>query len=334
MKNILLIYTGGTFGMVPVEPTKTLVPTTIQNHILGILPEIKKIANIELQVPFNLDSSNIQIYHWQELASLISQNYQDFDGFVIVHGTDTMIYTATALSFMLRNLSKPIILTGSQRPLAEIRSDARGNLINSLELATHPIPEVCIFFGTYLFRGNRTVKISNTHYNAFASPNFSPLAEVGLDITLSPNALLPGQELRFDPQLKESVICFRFFPGLLSSNLQYLVNSPIQAVIIEAVGSGNLASKENSMIPWIKEMTERGKIVAINSQSIYGKVNMLLYESGLFAQKAGALSSGDMTTPATVVKLMHLIGKHGDNTDRIKKEFVKSLAGELTPIKK
>jgi L-asparaginase len=332
MKNIQLIYTGGTFGMLPVEPSKTLKPSTIQNNLLNYLPDIKKIANIDLKIAFNLDSSNIQLYHWQELAQIIVNNYYQFDGFVIIHGTDAMVYTASALSFILQNLSKPIILTGSQRSLAEIRSDARSNLINSLELATYKIPEVCICFGNYLFRGNRAIKISNTHYNAFASPNYPALAEVGLDITISNQILVTEKKFQYKTDLSDSVFCFRFHPGLSPLNLKQLLKSSIKSVVIEALGSGNLACQENSLIPWIKEMNNVGKIIAVNSQSDYGKINLTSYESGVMAADAGALSCGDMTTTATIVKLMYLMGNYTDEILKIKDMFTNSLAGEITEI--
>ncbi len=213
MKKIMLIHTGGTFGMVPMKPSNTLAPSLIQDQILTHVPEIQKIADIDFDVVFNLDSSNIQIHHWQKLAQYIYERYSDYDGFVIIHGTDAMIYTASALSYMLRGIGKPVVLTGSQRPLAQIRSDARSNLINSMELATYPIPEVSIFFDTHLFRGNRTIKISSTQYDAFASPNYPSLAEVGLDIKLSKSVLMHPAALEFHRQLDPRVFCFRFFSG-------------------------------------------------------------------------------------------------------------------------
>lgn len=330
MKKLLLIHTGGTFGMVPAAPLKTLVPANIQNRVLTYLPEIKQIADIDFEVAFNIDSADIQLRHWQKLARTIYDNYSAYDGFVIIHGTDAMVYTASALSFMLRGLSKPVILTGSQRPLAQIRSDARNNLINSLELATHPIAEVAIFFGTHLYRGNRTVKISSTHYEAFASPNFPPLAEVGLDISLSGNMLTSQTAFSLSESFNDQVFCFRYHPGLSAEYLEYIADSEIRAVVVQALGVGNVAVQENSLIPWIEKMNGKNKIVVFTSQSSYGRVDLDLYESGKMIQKAGGISAGDMTVAATIVKLMYLLGHHPYEMSVVKEKMSKSLAGEIT----
>ncbi|MEJ2635302.1 MAG: asparaginase [Calditrichia bacterium] len=330
MKKILLIHTGGTFGMMPAEPSKVLAPADIQNLILEHLPEVEKIARVDFEVAFNIDSANIQIHHWQKLGQIIHQNYEKYDGFVVIHGTDAMVYTAAALSFMFRGLNKPIILTGSQRPLAQIRSDARSNLINSLELATYAIPEVAIFFGTHLYRGNRTIKISSTHYDAFASPNFPPLAEVGLDISLSRNMLVSGKELFYSDQFDNRVISFRFHPGISPDTLEYLVDSPIKIVVIEALGVGNLAIQENSVIPWIEKMNRANKLIVVNSQSPYGRVDLSLYECGKMMSDAGAIGAGDMTGAATIIKSMYLAGQYPENYDTVRQKLLQSIAGEIT----
>ncbi len=330
MKKILLIHTGGTFGMMPAEPSKVLAPADIQNLILEHLPEVEKIARVDFEVAFNIDSANIQIHHWQKLGQIIHQNYEKYDGFVVIHGTDAMVYSAAALSFMFRGLNKPIILTGSQRPLAQIRSDARSNLINSLELATYAIPEVAIFFGTHLYRGNRTIKISSTHYDAFASPNFPPLAEVGLDISLSRNMLISGKERFYSDQFDNRVISFRFHPGISPDTLEYLVDSPIKIVVIEALGVGNLAIQENSVIPWIEKMNRANKLIVVNSQSPYGRVDLSLYECGKMMSDAGAIGAGDMTGAATIIKSMYLAGQFPENYDTIRQKLLQSIAGEIT----
>ncbi len=330
MKKILLIHTGGTFGMMPAKPSKMLVPADIRHLILKYLPEIENIAHVDFEVAFNIDSANIQIHHWQTLAEMIKQHYLSYDGFVIIHGTDSMTYTASALSFMLQGLTKPVILTGSQRPLALIRSDARNNLINSIELATFPIPEVCIYFDKYLFRGNRTIKISSISYEAFASPNFPILAEVGLDIELSKNIRSPGKELLYSNNFDDNIFYFRFFPGLPPQHLENFVKSPIKGVIIEALGLGNLAIQEKSMIPWIEKMAEAGKVIVITSQSPYGAVNFHLYECGQLIARAGGLSAGDMTSSAAITKLMFLLGQFPEELEKVKTYYQKSLAGEIT----
>ncbi len=319
--------------MVPVEPSQMLAPPDIQDQVLSHVPEIQQIARVDFSVIFNLDSANIQIHHWQQLARHIYENYPRYDGFVIIHGTDAMVYTAAALSFMLPGIRKPVIFTGSQRPLAQIRSDARSNLINSLELATHPIPEVAIFFGTRLFRGNRTLKISSTHYDAFDSPNFPPLAEVGLDIEIARHLLLkPGPNpLALKDALDTRVFSFQFFPGLKPEYLKALLESPLKAVVIEALGVGNLAVQENSLIPWIKDFTRAGKLVVITSQSPYGRTDLNLYECGQMIQDAGGISAHDMTTPTTIVKLMFLLGQYAGEVGRVRDELTVPLAGEISP---
>ena len=330
LKNILLIHTGGTFGMMPTEPTKVLAPADIRHLILKYLPEIANIARIDFKVAFNIDSANIQIHHWQTLAGMIAANYQKYEGFVIIHGTDSMVYTASALSFMLQGLAKPVILTGSQRPLAVIRSDARSNLIGSIELATYKIPEVSIYFDNQLFRGNRAIKISSTSYEAFASPNFPILAEVGLDITLSKNILAAGKKLLYSDQFDENVLCLRFFPGLLPSHLDGIPDSPVKGVIIEALGLGNLSIDEKPLIPWIEKMNQAGKIIVITSQSPYGTVNFNLYECGQKIIAAGGISAMDMTTSAAIIKLMFMLGQFPDDPQKVKFYYQKSIAGELT----
>jgi L-asparaginase len=330
MKKILLIHTGGTFGMIPIQPSKSLAPGDIRSIIFQYLPEIQEIAHIEFYVAFNIDSANIQIKHWLELSTIICSNYDKYDGFVIIHGTDSMVYTACALSFILKGLAKPVILTGSQRPLALIRSDARNNLINSLELATFNIPEVSIFFGTNLYRGNRTIKMSSTKYEAFTSPNYPVLAEVGLDVSISGNVLPPGEKFLCEGNFNQHVLCLRFHPALDPGNIDYLIDSDVRAVVLEALGVGNLAVKDNSLIPWIKKMNNVGKIVAINSQSSFGRVNLNLYDSGKKVHDAGGISCEDMTTTASIVKLMYLLGRFQNQLEEVKHTFTKSLAGEIT----
>jgi L-asparaginase len=330
MKNILLIHTGGTFGMTPREPSRVLAPGDIRELILKYLPEIQSIANIHFEVIFNIDSANIQIHHWQKLGRLIKENYQKYDGFVVIHGTDSMVYTAAALSFMFQGLDKPIILTGAQRPLALIRSDARGNLINSIELATSRIPEVGIFFGTHLYRGNRTIKLSSISYEAFDSPNTEPLAAVGLDVTLSDEHLPAGKKLSYADAFSDLVFNFRYHPGLPPNHLNFMIKSSFKAIIIEALGVGNLSIQEKSFIPFIKKMHEAEKLVVLTSQSPFGRIRLDLYESGHQIEKAGGISAGDMTTECSIVKLMFLLGQHPNDNQKIIRIFQKSLAGEIT----
>ncbi len=332
MKKLLILHTGGTFGMVPVEPDQTLAPNQMQERITQYVPEIEKIARIDFRMIFNMDSADMQPHHWQELATVISQEMDNYDGFVIIHGTDSMSYTAAALSFMLQHLPKPVILTGSQRPLAEIRTDARTNLINSVELATYPIPEVCIFFGTSLFRGNRALKISSTGFEAFDSPNYPPLATVGLDITITNRHLTHRKPFRLETALSDQVIEVRYFPGLRPELLRLLHQSSVKAVILRALGMGNIAVVDAELVREIKRLVEEGRIVVITSQSRHGRVDLTRYQNGKILADVGAIGAGDMTTETAIVKMMHLLGVYGDDRETIRKQITMPLAGEITPL--
>jgi L-asparaginase len=331
MKKILIIHTGGTFGMVKMKPGEILAPDQMQERITAHVPELERVAEIDFKALFNLDSSNVQPHHWQELAATIHDNIDNYDGFVVIHGTDALAYSAAAMSFMLQNLPKPVILTGSQRPIAEIRTDARSNLINAVELATRPIPEVCIFFGTRLFRGSRAVKTSTIEYGAFESPDFPPLAEVGLDVHIAGNLLLkPAGDLQLKSEISERVLTLSFFPGLPPDNLRCLFYTPVQAIVIRGLGLGNLAVQEKSFVPLVEELTRAGKLVVITSQSYHGRVDLSRYQNGKLIEAAGAVGAGDMTTESTIVKLMHLLGQHPDDLAAVKQKLPVSIAGEIT----
>ncbi len=333
MKKILIIHTGGTFGMVPQKPAATLAPQQVQERITRHVPELMQIAEIDFIAPFNLDSANLTPAHWQALGTTIAQHMDMYDGFVIIHGTDSMIFTAAALSFMLQNLPKPVILTGSQRPLAEIRTDARMNLINAVELATFNIPEVCIFFGTELFRGNRAVKDSGVDYGAFISPNFPPLAEVGLEIRVRHCLPPPTAPLQFRPEISDAVLAFPYFPGLSPAHLNWIATSVIRVVVIEALGLGNVNVKDLSLVPFVEEMTRLGKLVVITSRSRHGFVDLSRYENGVRIAQAGAISAHDMTTEATLVKLMHLLGTLSGDIGAVREHLPIPLAGEIDPLR-
>ena len=328
MKKILLILTGGTFGMQE-SVSKVLKVSEIENQLYKIVPEIKSIAEVEIFSAFNIDSSDIDPSHWEVLARKIEESISDFDGFVIIHGTDTMAYTASALSFMLNNLNKPVILTGSQRPLKEIRNDARTNLINSLELACYSIPEVMVCFDNRLFRGNRVKKIDISDYDAFSSPNFPVLADVGIDIKISDYILKRHGIFSCQTKFDCSLTSIPMFPGLKSDNLNYLADSNLKAIIFEAYGAGNIPVMNHSMIDLIEELVSRNKIVAIKSQCVYGKINLGLYSGGKEALHAGAISCMDMTREASIVKMMFLLAQYKKNKT-IKEHFNKAIAGELT----
>lgn len=308
-------------------------PSAFVQRILEFVPEIKQIAEIESSIVSNIDSSNIGIEHWLKIADTIVENYDEFDGFVITHGTDTLTYTASALSFILDGLSKPVILTGSQRPLSEIRTDARNNLINAVELATYPIPEVCIFFNNKLFRGNRTKKIDVWGFDAFDSPNYPLLAKVGVGIEVYEENFLKreNKELRVSKKFSDKVFCVKIFPSIKVEYLMNLLNTDAQGFLLEAFGSGNIPNiEERSLIPFIKNAVEMNKIVAISTQAFYGSVDLTLYECGKDALDAGALSCKDMTTETAIVKLMFLLGKYDGDISKVIDEFHIPLAGEIS----
>lgn len=330
MKKILIIHTGGTFGMVPQRPTETLAPAAVQENILTYVPELTRLAAIDFRAHLNMDSADLQPHHWQGMAELIFAHRNDYDGFVLIHGTDSLTHTAAALSFMLPDFPRPVILTGSQRPLAEIRSDARGNLIGAVELATLDIPEVCIFFGNHLLRGNRAVKISSTDYGAFVSPNYPELAHVGIEVALTGYHRQPGGTPALHTDIADAVLAFPFFPGLNPNYLAGLVESELRALVILGLGMGNVAVRERTFVTLVERLTAAGKVVVIGSQSHYGWVDLTRYSNGRILAEAGAVGSGDMTLPATLVKLMHLLGRHDGDAEAVRRVWFDPIAGEVT----
>lgn len=329
MKRILLIHTGGTMGM-PSGGSRPAAAQQFADELFRHIPGAKTIADIDFKSPFNVDSSNITVSHWIELGTLVAEHIDRYDGFVVIHGTDTMSYTACALSYSLGNLTKPVILTGSQRPLSDIRTDAKNNLINAIELATYDIPEVGIFFDYKLFRGNRTKKISIDNFDAFTSPNFPALAEVGLNIEIKGHHRQPAGTFRMDRKFSNRVACFRLFPGFDPRVLDPMIDSGILVYVIEAFGSGNVPILDNSLIPFIDKATRSGRLVIITSQCINGAVNFDLYECGKQAMQAGAISGQDMTTEAAVIKAMFLLGQFDNQVAKVHNNFSTCLAGELT----
>jgi len=316
--------------MSPIEPSKTLRPGNIQGDIEKYSPDIKNIANLDIQVPFNKDSSDIGPLEWKILVDLIQQNADLYNGFVVIHGTDTIVYTAAALSFLLNIGRKPVILTGSQRPLSSIRSDARGNLINSIELATYEIPEVGVCFGNKLFRGNRTKKISIESYQSFESPNYPPLAQIGLKIQLSKSIFRnEPRNVNFKALFDNHLMVITVYPGLNPQFYKQVFRSNTKSVILEAYGAGNLPVTEPNWIPFIAELKSSGKSVYIMSQSAHGKIDLELYECGRQAQEAGSVSLGDMTLETAIVKLMILQANEKDQK-KIEDMMIRSYVGEIT----
>lgn len=291
------------------------------------VPELLELADLELELFSNLDSSEIQPEHWSKLARLLHAKLPDFDGAVITHGTDTLAYTASALSFMLPNLSKPVVLTGAQRPLREVRSDARLNLIDAVTSALYGPREVTVCFDSHLYRGNRVRKVSIAEYDAFESPNFPVLGTLGVETRFE-----GGLQRKGKPQLVAEVdprvFLLKIFPGL-DPKLALSLLPRIRGLVIEAHGAGNFPFLEEgrSLLPLFKEARRREVPVVVVSQAHRNGVDLNLYESGSAALQQGAISGGDLTPSAAVVKLMHALA--WQRTPAMVKGYLeRSVAGE------
>ncbi|MEQ9310302.1 MAG: asparaginase [Balneolaceae bacterium] len=330
MKKILLIQTGGTIAMSAKGEGVELDPEAWSGTLVDRVPELQELAEIHTYPLFFEDSSDLNSSHWENLARCIDSNYDTYDGFVILHGTDTMAYTASALSFALLNLAKPVILTGSQVPLSSIRSDARRNLINSVEMATTDLQEVAICFNDHVYRGNRSTKLSIGDFDAFGSPNFATIAEIGLKIELNvtPKTLLPPFDVQ--PKFDNSLLVLTVFPSLNTDFLMNLDLSKLKAIIVRSFGSGNFPMKgEFNLLPFLEKCSKNNVIVVFVSQADYDAVDLSKYPAGREAINAGAISGADMTLEAALTKMMWLLGNYEDQ-EIIRKLFQKELAGELT----
>lgn len=338
--SILIIYTGGTIGMITDAETGALVPFDFSS-IYDEFPSLKRL-NVDIEVltmsPV-IDSSNVAPANWVALAELIRDNYARYDGFVVLHGTDTMSYTASALSFMLENLAKPVVFTGSQIPIGVLRTDGRENLITAIEIAgAHidgrpEVAEVSLYFQNCLFRANRTTKRSAEALNAFRSYNYPPLAEVGVSIAYNLPAILqpenPSSELRIATALADGIAVIKLFPGLSENILRAMLAAErLRAVVLETFGSGN-APTSDWFIHALEEAIARGILLLNITQCGGGKVSMELYETGLRLRKIGVLSGYDMTTEAAVTKLMWALGQTED-PEEVRRMFSTDLAGEIS----
>ncbi len=331
MKRILILHTGGTFGMVPMEPDEILVPGNLHSEWVNQVPEITRLAEIDVEIPFNMDSSNVSIDEWNTLIGILGREMERYDGFVIIHGTDTMAYTASALSFSLLNLKKPVILTGAQRPLARLRSDARGNLIDAIQVATMDIPEVAVVFGQSVLRGNRATKSSISSYKAFISPNYPLLGKIGLNVELfRENMLKPSAPFRIDGGFCDKVTALHVFPGSDPRLFYSLLDSDIRALLLIGFGAGNLPENDRSWIPFIEKAADRGKAVFLAGSALHGRVDLELYATAQDAARAGAAGIRDMTREAALVKLMKVCAAH-DEAPEIRRHFFVDRAGEMTP---
>jgi L-asparaginase len=336
---ILIIYTGGTIGMVHDPATAALIPFNF-DHILSQVPELRRFEFKIDTLTFSplLDSSEVTPAVWKELASIVGENYNSYDGFVILHGTDTMAYTASALSFMLGNLDKPVILTGSQLPIGMLRTDGKENLITSVEIASAAIngravvPEVSVYFENRLFRGNRTTKLSTEHFSAFDSPNYPPLAEAGIDIKYNTNSVLyPTMESKMEvlTGISDRVAILKIFPGISPQLVNSVLSSPgLQGIVLESFGAGN-APTNDSFLNELEFFCKNGGIIINTTQCFKGSTNPSLYDTGKGLTDAGVLSGLDMTTEAAITKLMFLLGNYGSKGE-IEKYVKKSMRGEIT----
>jgi L-asparaginase len=335
---ILLIYTGGTIGMMKDFETGALKAFNF-SKLLQKIPELKQldcdIETISFEKP--IDSSNMNPEKWVEIAEIIEVNYENFDGFVVLHGSDTMSYSSSALSFMLENLSKPVVFTGSQLPIGDLRTDAKENLITAIQIASLQeedkplISEVCLYFEYKLYRGNRTTKINAENFNAFISPNYPILIESGVNLKIFPELFFPKtslEKLKIHKTLDNNVAIIKMFPGISESVLSAILDIPqLKGIVLETYGAGNAPTED-----WFLSLLEKGiarglQIVNVTQCSI-GSVTMGKYETSTALKEIGVISGKDITTEAAITKLMYLLGQN-ISKDFFKNIFETSLRGEL-----
>jgi len=336
---ILLIYTGGTIGMVKDKKTNTLVPVEI-SEIFKHVPELKlfnyQIDTISLK-PL-IDSSNTTPNFWKNMLKTIKQNYFLYDGFVILHGTDTMAYSASAMSFMIENIDKPIIFTGSQLPISEIRTDGRENLLTAISISASKlpngeatVPEVCIYFENKLFRANRTSKYSTDQFKAFKSPNYPLLANVGIDIAFNfPYIYYPSKhEVLFHEELNQNVAIIKLFPGIQQNVIDSIMSiEGIKGIVLETYGAGN-APTNDWFLRSIKKAIEKEICVLNVTQCLIGSIKMGIYETSREMLQLGVIDGKDMTTEAAVTKMMYVLSK-GFNYQESRYYLQHSIRGEMT----
>ncbi len=336
---ILIIYTGGTIGMIENPETGSLEPFDFE-YLIDNVPKIKRldyrIDSYQFEVP--IDSSAMNPSHWQDIAYVIATFYDRYDGFVVLHGTDTMAYTASALSFMLENLRKPVVITGSQLPIGEVRTDGEENLITALQVAAATtddgrpmLEEVTILFENYLWRGNRATKYSADNFNAFKSSNFPRLAKIGMGITFREDVLWRPVEdapLRVHYGMDTNVMYLSLFPGITETMIRHAFNTPgLRGVVLKTYGAGN-APTESSFLEVVREAVDRGLVIVNVSQCDNGMVDPHRYKTGSALYAAGVISGHDLTSEAAITKLMFLFGQDYD-TETVKRLMETPLVGEM-----
>ncbi len=339
-RKVLLIYTGGTIGMNRNPLTKALEPFDFE-HLLQNVPELEQfdtqIDTYQFCPP--IDSSDMSPMLWTDLSHVIADRYEAYDGFVVLHGTDTMAYTASALSYMMENLTKPIIFTGSQLPIDQLRTDGKENLITSIEIAvahhqdgTPLVPEVGIYFNGHLMRGNRTTKQSADEFNAFESFNYPHLVDAGVNMIYHEERILKPdfkKPVRPHFRLDNNVIIFSLFPGIREDLIRHIIATPnLRSIVMRTYGSGN-APQSPWLISALKEGTRGGKVIVNISQCLQGMVEMCRYDTGYQLQEAGVISGYDSTVESAVTKLMFL-QSHYDSPDQVRKYMQLSIRGEIS----
>jgi len=338
---VLLIYTGGTIGMNQNPQTGALEPFDFE-HLLYNVPELQQfdteIDTLQFSPP--IDSSDMTPARWTDLSHTIADHYADYDGFVVLHGTDTMAYTASALSYLLENLTKPVVFTGSQLPIGQLRTDGKENLITAVEIASAKdelgharVPEVGIYFGGHLLRGNRTTKQSAEEFNAFESFNYPHLVDAGVNITYHSDRILqPSWEQPMTPhfRLDNNVIIFSLFPGIREDLIRHIIHTPnLKAIVMRTFGSGN-APQSHWLLNALREGTGRGKVIVNISQCMQGAVEMNRYDCGYHLQQAGVISGKDMTVESAVTKLMFLQSHYPDDPESVRRLMQCSIRGEMS----
>jgi L-asparaginase len=335
--SVLVIYTGGTFGMVYDQQADQLVPFDFE-RVSERLPELGRLnfAITLLTMPTIIDSSNMTPAVWIELAQLIQTYYEQYDSFVILHGTDTMSYTASALSFMLTGLNKPVILTGAQLPIGMARTDARENFITALEIAAAQengqplVPEVCVYFNSHLLRGNRSTKQESVQFNAFVSENYPDLATAGVSIAYNRPFIQPylsEQSLRIRTALDPNVTILKLFPGIPRAVVESILHIPnLRAVVLETYGAGN-APTDDWFLDTLKKIIAQGIIIFNVSQCEGGRVTQGRYQTSKMLEQIGVISGADITTEAAVTKLMVLLGE--GNEEQVRQQLAQPICGEM-----